>query len=106
MIDAAILTAIAACIGAVGGPLVGILALFQSRRNRQAIATVETKIDGPLQALIASIRAEAEVKIAFAEENRRQAFRRGQDHPRAADPALTAAIATEAVRVATGGSAP
>lgn len=101
--DAPTLAAVAAVIAAVAGPLT---AWIQGNRTMAKVADVEVKIDGPLKALIASIRAEAEVKVAIAEENTRLAFRRGQDAPKPPDPVLTAAIATEAVRVATDAAAP
>lgn len=127
LMDASFLTAIGVCIAAAGPTIIAFLAYLetrkthaQSRENRAAIADVgakvsvvetkvtdvEVKIDGPLKALIASIRAEAEFKIAVADEKARQAFRRGQDQPRAPDPELTKAIATEVIRVATDATTP
>lgn len=101
--DAANITAIAAIIAAIAGP---VTAWIQGNRTLAKVAVVEEKMDGPLTALIAAIRAEAEVKIAIAQEETRRAFRRGQDQPKPPDPVLTAAIATEAVRVATDAATP
>lgn len=87
--DAATLTAIAAIVAAVAGPLT---AWIQGRRTMAKVADVEQKIDGPLTALIASIRAEAEVKIAVAEENTRRAFRDGRERERGSPMATKADV--------------
>lgn len=105
-------------IGAFLGPIVGGTAAaisFTNRRRaghiseavravKQTVETVERKMDGPLEALIAAIKAEAAAKIATAEAQtiRRiaQAYAAGQDTPHVADPAIVQAIAVEALRFA------
>lgn len=104
--DAAAISATAACIAAAGVPFAAFLNFLQNRTLRAKVADVETKIDGPLQALISSIRAEAELKIARAQAETRHAFSAGQDQPRAPDPEVMKAIAVEAVRAVTDGTPP
>ena len=103
--DAATLTAIAAVIGAIAGP---VTAWIQGSRTLAKIAIVKEKMDGPLHALIASIRAEAELKIALAEENTRRAFREGRDrkrvHPMASQADVEAS--TKAVTDAVAATSP
>jgi ArsR family metal-binding transcriptional regulator len=95
---------LAALIAAIGSVLAAVHGIANARKLR----VVESKMDGPLAALIDSIKAEAEAKVAIAraETSRRisQAFAAGQDQPHTPDPATVKAIAVEAVRVANEGN--